>query len=154
MASLDNSEFQSNKNRAALDGPRPKPTSHEESNGPALVAYIFVVPKGAEVAFEALRNLISQGAFPNPIGFPMTEKPNMPAADSWLPHSDAAEYLGISESTLYRYAEQEKIECRKLCGRLQYRLLSLDNFKDQHVRPARRSHRGGAIIESALSSGK
>ncbi len=154
MASLNDSEFRADKRDAARDGHRPKPTGHDQSTGPALVAYIFIVQKEAEAPLEALRRLVLQGASQGPIDFPMTEKPSSPSADLWLPHSGAAKYLGISESTLYRYAEQEKIECRKLCGRLQYRLMSLDKFKEQHVRPARRPSRNRVIIPTAPSSGK
>jgi len=145
-------ESQPTQNHAGT-GPAAK-TVDEGSKGPALVAYIFVLSRESELAVETLRNLTSRGVFRNLITLPVTNNPDAPAADPWLPHSSAAEYLGISESTLYRYAEQGRIECRKMCGRLQYRLASLDKFKDQHVRPARRSHRGGRIISSALSSGE
>jgi Helix-turn-helix domain len=67
---------------------------------------------------------------------------------------EAAEYLGIATSTLYRYACQHKIESRKLCGRLEYRLSALDKFKDLHNRPATRWPSPGRIIPSALGSGK
>jgi len=154
MTSPNDSEFQSSKGDSALDVSPPGPPRHEDLNALSLVAYIFVVPKDADLAFEALQNLVSQGVFQNLVSFPITGNPNSPAADLWLSHPNAAKYLGISESTLYRYAEQERIECRKLCGRLQYRLASLEKFKDQHVRPARRSHSGGRIISSALSSGR
>ena len=55
--------------------------------------------------------------------------------------SQAAKCLGISTTTLYRYAEQEKIEFRKIGNRLGYRRSALDQFKEQHVRPARRTRR-------------
>jgi excisionase family DNA binding protein len=73
--------------------------------------------------------------------------------DPWLYHNEAAQYLGISKSTLYRYAEHGEIESRKLGNRLEYRRSSLDRFKDQHVRPARRSPRERGIIASAPVSG-
>ena len=73
--------------------------------------------------------------------------------DEWLSHSAAAVYLGISKSTLYKYASQQRIECRKLGGRLNYRRSVLDRFKEQQIRPARRrEHR--SIITSAHNSGK
>ena len=71
-----------------------------------------------------------------------SRKSSLEIVDSWLEHTAAAEYLGVGRSTLYRYSEHHEIESRKFCGRLQYRLSSLDEFKNQHVRPARRSHRG------------
>jgi excisionase family DNA binding protein len=58
-----------------------------------------------------------------------------------LTHPEAAKCLGISTTTLYRYVEQEKIEFRKIGNRLEYRRSTLDQFKDQHVRPARRPRR-------------
>jgi hypothetical protein len=154
MTSTNDSEFQSSKDDPAFDGSLPGPPRHQDANPPSLVAYIFVVPKDADLVLEALQNLLSQGRFLNLVSCPIAGTPITPAPDSWLSHPNAAKYLEISESTLYRYAEQERIECRKLCGRLQYRLASLEKFKDQHVRPARRSHQGGGIIASALSSGR
>jgi excisionase family DNA binding protein len=75
-----------------------------------------------------------------------------PQEDSWLDHSDAAEYLGVAKSTLYRYACEERIECRKLGGRLEYRRSTLEKFKDQQIRPARH-FRARGIIAPALGSG-
>jgi excisionase family DNA binding protein len=70
----------------------------------------------------------------------------------WLTHSEAARYLGVAISTLYRYAEQEKIECRKLGNRLEYRRSSLDRFKENQIRPPRRARSRG-IITPTLGSG-
>ncbi|MCI0723685.1 MAG: helix-turn-helix domain-containing protein [Acidobacteria bacterium] len=70
-----------------------------------------------------------------------------------MSHSAAAEYLGISTSTLYKYACQQKVECRKLGGRLDYRRSVLERFKEEQIRPARRVERRG-IITSAHGSGK
>jgi hypothetical protein len=58
----------------------------------------------------------------------------------------------IAASTLYRYAQQERIECRKIGNRLEYRRASLDRFKEQQIRPARRSRARG-IIAPTLGSG-
>lgn len=74
--------------------------------------------------------------------------------DSWLKHHDAAEYLGIATSTLYRYACQHRIESRKLGGRLEYRRSVLDKFKDLQIRPANRWPPPRGIIPAALGSGK
>jgi len=74
--------------------------------------------------------------------------------DPWFKHAAAAEYLGISKSTLYQYACQQKIECRKLGGRLEYRRSTLDQFKDRQIRPARRWVSGQGIMSAALGSGK
>jgi excisionase family DNA binding protein len=67
--------------------------------------------------------------------------PNQDSTAVWLTHPEAAKCLGISTTTLYRYAEQERIEFRKIENRLQYRSSGLDQFKEQHVRPARRTRR-------------
>ena len=118
-------------------------------------AYIVVVPATELPIIEALQKLIATLSSQEPIALPLdSRKSSLEVVDSWLEHTAAAEYLGVSRSTLYRYSEHHEIESRKFCGRLQYRLSSLDEFKDQHVRPARRSQRGGGIIASALSSGK
>jgi excisionase family DNA binding protein len=74
--------------------------------------------------------------------------------DPWLRHPEAAEYLGISMSTLYRYACQQTIESRKLGGRLEYHRSTLDRFKNRQIRPARRIVEPGTIITQALGSGK
>jgi len=74
--------------------------------------------------------------------------------DRWFKHAEAAEYLGISKSTLYQYACQQKIECRKLGGRLEYRRSTLNQFKDQQIRPAHRWFSRRSIMPVALGSGK
>ena len=76
-----------------------------------------------------------------------------PQGDQWLAHLEAADYLGVAKSTLYRFVCEERIETRKIGGRLEYRLATLDKFKDQQVRPARRSRTRG-IITPTLGSGK
>ena len=126
-----------------------------ESTAPTIFACIFVVPGDATPVLEVLRVLTSNGAFQNPVNISLTDgaQPSRESDDSWLEHSVAAHYLRISKSTLYRYAEQGRIESRKLANRLQYRRSSLDKFNDQHVRPARRPSRARGIIASALSSG-
>jgi len=74
--------------------------------------------------------------------------------DPWFKHAAAAEYLGISKSTLYRYACQQRIECRKLGGRLEFRRSTLDQFKNRQIRPAHRWVSGQSIMSAALGSGK
>jgi hypothetical protein len=86
-------------------------------------------------------------ALPNPTG-------HFEPEETWLNHVGAAEYLGISKSTLYHYACQQRVECRKLGGRLEYRRSVLDRFKEEQVRPVRRSRGQRSIIKSALGSGK
>jgi len=79
---------------------------------------------------------------------------NLEPGETWLSHVEAAKYLGISKNTLYHYACQQRVECRKLGGRLEYRRSVLDRFKEEQVRPARRSQRPRSIIKPALGSGK
>lgn len=121
-----------------------------------LITCILLMPQDAAPILALLQKVI-----PTPIssGQPMTTTvrsiaAHEPEQDSWLEHSQAAEYLGVARSTLYRYACQERIEARKLGGRLEYRRSTLDKFKDQHVRPARRSLHARGIIPSAPNSGK
>ncbi len=91
-----------------------------------------------------------------PEGFPIspTVRPQTESEDPWLKHPEAARYLGISKSTLYRYACQQTIESRKLGGRLEYHRSTLDGFKNRQIRPARRHIESGSIITQALGSGK
>jgi excisionase family DNA binding protein len=56
--------------------------------------------------------------------------------DPWYPHKNAAAYIGISMSTLYKYAHQRKIAHRKLAGHLQFRKSVLDEFMKSYDRPA------------------
>jgi len=136
-------------NRALKTG---APDTHEAT--PALIAYIFVLSTEADLAWETIRKLIPQEALGNPIVLPIAQEAPLPATDSWLQHSAAAEYLGVSGSTLYRYAEQHAIESRKLCGRLQYRVSQLEKFKELHIRPARRLPHERVILSPAPTSGK
>ncbi len=131
------------------------PRQHSANgDGPRLVACILLLPEDAEVLAGLLCNLatnshVSQDldAFAKPERF-LTPEPS----DSWLPHVEAAQFLGVSISTLYRYACQKKIEARKLGGRLEYRRSTLDKFKNQQIRPAQCSRARG-IITPALGSG-
>ena len=127
------------------DSPLPKPP---------VVVCVLVVPEGTELTLNALRDVVSREVFQQ--GTAPAPKAGMssPPTDSWLTHSAAAEYLGVSPSTLYRYAEHRAIESRKLWGRLQYRVSSLDKFQEQHIRRAHRSLTEGGILSTAPSSGK
>jgi|SRR6267142_3033054 len=127
-----------------------------DTSVPAMVACFILMPQQAESLISLLKDLASGST-------DVTQIASMPSAftadskesvETWLSHADAASYLGISKSTLYRHAEQEQLESRKFCGRLQYRVSALERFKNQHLRPSRRSSHDGAIIGSAPSSGK
>ena len=103
-----------------------------------------------------LHKLMGTSESPTPVNSTILHKTSSkpPSDEEWFNHNEAAAYLGIAKSTRYRYSEQLRIESRKLGGHLEYRRTALDKFKDQHVRPARRTTRGECIIPSALSSGK
>jgi helix-turn-helix protein len=125
----------------------------EELHQAGMLVACFVLP--AEQAEKLISML--QDIARNPAG---EVQPNLvqPAitsgtqSNSWLNHVEAASYLGIAASTLYRYAGQERIECRKIGNRLEYRRASLDRFKEQQIRPARRIRARG-IIAPTLGSG-
>jgi excisionase family DNA binding protein len=124
----------------------------DASEPPQLLACLLILPSDAEPIVSLLKNLAAS----LPTTGCLTLRPDAPAAtgDPWLKHAEAAEYLGISKSTLYQYACQQKIECRKMCGRLEYHRSTLDQFRDHQIRPAHRWLSRGSIIPSALGSGK
>ena len=140
------------------EGQNQKLTQQHSANGdgPRLVACVLLLPEDAEVLAGLLCNLatnshVSQdlNALAKPVRFLGPEP-----SDSWLPHVEAAKFLGVSISTLYRYASQERIECRKIAGRLEYRQSILERLKQKQIRSARFPLRSGGIIPPALHSGK
>jgi excisionase family DNA binding protein len=127
--------------------------SSEQRSLPALVACFLLPPEQLENLVSILKEI---AAHPPSAPTPLSSSCETTASTSnaaWLTHFEAARYLGISTSTLYRYAEQERIECRKAGNRLEYRRPALDRFKENQIRPARRSRARG-IIPSTLNSGK
>jgi excisionase family DNA binding protein len=138
--------------------PNPPTASDRErrlASDPQAYAYVVVIPTTDRPIVEALQKLITTLSSQEPVVRPIDcQKPSLEIVDSWLEHTAAAEYLGVARSTLYRYSEHHEIESRKFCGRLQYRLSSLDEFKTRHVRPARPFHSDRSIIPSAPRSGK
>ena len=134
----------------------PTGKTDDASQHTGLVACWLLVPSDA----EALVALLQQLAASSQIGilFPPFAGPSSHGAtaaeDRWLEHSEAAKCLGVSKSTLYRYACQRRIECRKIAGRLEYRQSILEKLKSEQTRPARLSRQPGGIIPSAFSSGK
>jgi len=118
-------------------------------------AYVLVIPHIEGPVLETLQKLLSALANQKAVPLPRdVQSSQLELVDSWLEHAAAAEYLGVGRSTLYRYSEQQEIESRKFCGRLQYRVSSLDEFKARHVRPDRHSANDKGIIPSAPRSGK
>jgi excisionase family DNA binding protein len=132
-----------------------------DSNGkrqisePTVVACVVFQTRDPDHLVQVLREALTGIADQVPEGSPIP--PTVPPQtnfDPWLKHPEAAEYLGISKSTLYRYACQQTIETRKLGGRLEYHRSTLDGFKNRQIRPARRNAEPGSIITRALGSGK
>ena len=134
----------------------PSGGTNDVSRRSSLIACLLLVPSDAEPIVALLEKLAANSQ--NPIPFPSFSSSGRQAAttaeDHWLEHSEASKRLGISKSTLYRYVSQQRIECRKVAGRLEYRLATLERLKKEQIRPARPSHRTGGIIPSAFSSGK
>jgi excisionase family DNA binding protein len=127
----------------------------EVSNNQILLACILLVPKDAAPLLALLAQV--NGDFGSPVTGQIADVRTMNSprrqSESWLGHPEAADYLGVSKSTLYRFACEGRIETRKLGGRLEYSRLTLDKFKEQQIRPARR-HRSRGIIAPTLGSGK
>lgn len=130
------------------------PIGKQQIGDPTVVACVVFQTRDPEHLLELLRDALRGVAGPPSEAVPISTVLPLCDFDAWLKHPDAAEYLGISTSTLYRYACQHRIESRKLCGRLEYRRSALDKFKDLHIRPATRWPSRGRIIPAALGSGK
>jgi excisionase family DNA binding protein len=118
------------------------PGAAKEDSSPALVACFVLPPKQAEILISVLQELASSGDGLASSNFStLGIAPSEDSTAVWLTHPEAAKCLGISTTTLYRYVEEERIESLKIGNRLKYRRSTLDRFKEQHLRPARRSRR-------------
>lgn len=118
-----------------------------------LLVACFVLPaEQAEKLISVLQDIVRSPASESPHTLAQPAITSLTKSNSWLTHVEAASYLGVAVSTLYRYAEQERIECRKIGNRLEYRRASLDRFKEQQIRPARRPRARG-IMAPTLGSG-
>lgn len=126
----------------------------DEAADSKLIAYVILVPNDSDLLLETLLKNISPSSIRTFTGFSSAHAstPSPEPDDPWVVHSEAAKYLGVAKSTLYRYSCQERIETRKLGGRLEYRRSSLDRFKNQNVRAARRPYSRGTIVPT-LGSG-
>ena len=114
----------------------------KNDSSPAFVACFVLPAQQAETLISVLQEFVSGTEGLVPASFsPLAIAPTNDSTSVWLAHPEAAKCLGISRTTLYRYAEQERIEFRKIGNRLEYRRSALEQFKEQRVRPARRSRR-------------
>ena len=124
----------------------------DQPEPPQLLACLLILPSDAEPIVSLLRNLAA--SLPCTAALPLVAEYATATADPWLKHEQAADYLGISKSTLYRYVSQQRIECRKMAGRLEYRESTLERAKQAQIRPARFRLASHDIILSTLNSGK
>jgi excisionase family DNA binding protein len=123
----------------------------EQISPPVLVACFILPSEQAETIITILQDIAANSLNGSSLSAPHAA-PTVEPQSAWLTHSEAAGYLGVAISTLYRYAEQERIEYRKLGNRLEYRRSSLDRFKENQIRPPRRARSRG-IITPTLGSG-
>jgi excisionase family DNA binding protein len=131
-------------------------TEEIQHGDPVLVACLVFQTQAPEHLIQKIRDAITSIAVqmpPGPID-PQIAPLRSVSEDPWLRQTEAANYLGISKSTLYQYACQHKIECRKLGGRLEYRRSTLDRFKDLQIRRTHEWFPRKSIITTALGSGK
>jgi excisionase family DNA binding protein len=133
-----------------------EPTGNGKAGDPTVVACVVFQTQDPERLVELLRQALT--GIPDQVRLQPPDtaslSPERSPQDFWLKHAEAAEYLGVSKSTLYQYACQQKIECRKLAGRLEYRRSTLDQFKDRRIRPAHRWFPRQGITPPAFDSGK
>jgi excisionase family DNA binding protein len=131
-------------------------TEKIQHGDPVLVACVVFQTQAPEQLILKIREAFTALAAQTPACpiIPGTASVRSVSEDPWLRQTEAASYLGISKSTLYQYACQRKIECRKLGGRLEYRRSTLDQFKDLQVRRSHEWRPRKSIITTALGSGK
>ena len=127
-----------------------------QQGDPVLVACMVFRAQTPEHLVEKIREALTAIAVQTPPGQidPRITSLQSVSEDPWLRQTEAANYLGISKSTLYQYACQHKIEYRKLGGRLEYRRSTLDRFKDLQIRRTHEWSPRKSIITTALGSGK
>jgi len=132
------------------------PTGKGQAGDPTVLACVVFQTREPEQLLQLLREALRGIAAQVPTT--PTASPTVglqrDSEDVWLKLAEAAEYLGVSKSTLYHYSCHEQIERRKVGGRLAYRRSALDKFKEAHTRPASSRSTPARIIASAHSSGK
>jgi excisionase family DNA binding protein len=150
FTSEENESHDSERSGSTQGDPRHGPDT------PRLVACLLLVPEDAQAILSFLRKLAVAGRDlpPHTPTIDGNTSTRSASEDSWLGHSEAAAYLGVSKSTLYHYSSGEQIERRKLGGRLEYRRSALDEFKEAHTLQANCRSTSARIIASAHSSGK
>ena len=123
---------------------------------PLILVFGGPLPPELQAIISELKDALTSGKTPMGMEAVAASPETVPPEpdDCWFPHAEAADYLGTSESTLYQYASQGRLECRKLFGRLEYRRSTLDKFKESQVRPARRPGVPRSRIPLAHGSGK
>ncbi len=123
----------------------------------SLTLHIYIQPGDSSEAVAAKLEEVARVFRSGPAAHPVPEAPGeKPAAceDTWFSHEQAAEYLKISPSTLYKKASAEEISYDKSTGKNRYRRSELDRYVEAHQKSARITRTRGRIIPLALSSGK
>src|ERR1700687_422450 len=115
---------------------------------PKLVACLLLVPQDAEAILRFLQRLAVSGRDLSSTKTPIDANASMELApdESWLSHSQAAAFLGVSKSTLYHYSCHDQIARRKLGGLHEYRRSAIDRFKEAPTLPASRHSTSARII--------
>lgn len=145
-----------NEARESAHGNSVQGSRSEEAKAARLVVCLLLLSEDSEPILQLLQKFAMRDPELSPQKVTTDTGETVPstAMDSWLGHSEAAAYLGVSTSTLYHYSCHEQIERRKLGGRLEYRRSVLDEFKRAHTLPASCHSTSARIIPSAHSSGK
>lgn len=121
-------------------------------SGRALIACIFLSPEDGRPILNLLRGLAENSRSSSLLEEVANKfSPSGATADCWMGHPEAAAFLGLSPSTLYRYACQRRLEYRKLGGRLQYRESELERFKQAQIRTPRGSANSSILSETFRS---
>lgn len=130
------------------------PTGNGQAGDSTVVACVVFQTRDPEQLIQLLQQALTGIADRGPadLGPSPTLTLSRNSEDPWLKHTEAARYLGISISTLYRYACQQIIESRKIGGRLEYHQSALEEFKGRQIRPTRHSRTRGTIVPT-LGSG-
>jgi excisionase family DNA binding protein len=139
-------------NRQTDQNPPNSVSPSDQNVSPVLVACFVLPSEQAESLVAMLQRIASSSPATSPTSASLDNE-IQEFKMRWLTHAEAASYLGVAVSTLYHYAAQERIECRKIGNRLEYRRSSLDRFKEGLIRPARRARNRGTIAPMLLGSG-